>query len=243
MVKDQDIQLEAKDYKSKNGLGKICELKGRLYDLPVDSAVYAAKQYTKPARKFAKSTFDISDKKGITLLDIRKSVNKDLIGRIGTIVLKVSCPPHPEMDKISWYLSLSFATTNLIKRDGIDIQSEKNILIVDEDGCNREMIHEFEKEILNSIMGMPLNDGDVFKGYLRDRKLCARLSNGKKYPIDYFYYEVPICVIYEEIEVTSNGNPVIYIKSDDGAINKLITDVELLKWGKQNGITQCSEKD
>lgn len=238
MVADDDVQLEAKDYKSKIGIGKISEVKGRLSDLPVDRAVYAAKQYTKPARQFAKGTFDNGDKKGVTLLDIRKSKNKDLIGRIGTIKVKISVPPFPDMSLIDWCFTFSPSTERIIANDGIDIQSEKDILIVDDKDLDKAIIPEFEKDALNKIRGKSLNDGDLILGHLQNQGLYAQLSNGRKYPIEDFYYRVPICIINDETEVKPNGKPVIYIKSDDGTIDKLITDKDLLEWGKQNGITK-----
>lgn len=238
MVADDDVQLEAKDYKSKIGIGKISEVKGRLSDLPVDRAVFAAKQYTKPARKFAKGTFDNGDNKGVTLLDIRKSQNKDLLGRIGTIKIRISVPQFPDMSMIEWFFTVSPSIERTITDDGIDIQSEKGILIVDDNEIFKEIIPEFEKDALSRIRGKSLNDGDMITGVLQNQGLYAKLSNGKRYPIENFYYRVPICIINDETEVKPNGEPVIYIKSDDGTIDKLITDKDLLEWGKQNGITK-----
>ena len=238
IIEEHDVLLEAKDYKSKIGLNKISEVKGRLSDLPVDCAVYAAQQYTSPARKFAKGTFDNGDKKGVVLLDIRKSVKEDVVGRIGTVTLKISCSPFPEMDKLNWSFVLSRMTIEMIAKDGIDIQLENGILIVDDNDKNVEIIPEFEKAIFNLINEKSLSDGDIISGYLQKHGLFAKLSNGKKYPIENFCYKVPICVISEEIKIAPNGKPVIYIKSDDGSINKLITDTDLIEWGRMNGIAK-----
>lgn len=49
---------------------------------------------------------------------------------------------------------------------------------------------------------------------------------------------VSIFNISEEIKIAPNEKPVIYIKSDDGSINKLITDTDLIEWGRMNGIAK-----
>lgn len=194
--------------------------------------------HTKPARKFAKGTFENGDMKGITLLDIRKSNNNDLLGRIGSVTLDITVPPFPEMDCIKWCFYLSSNAEMSIKRDEIDINSEEGILIVDNEGSDKFIIQDFEKDALKQIQGKQFKDGELVSGCIREHGLFAKLSNQKAYEIDAFYYTVPICVIHERTVIKPNGKPVIYIKSDDGIINKLITDQDLLEWGKNNGVTK-----
>lgn len=240
IVKDMDVMLEAKDYKNKIGLGIVRGVEGALTDLPVNRGYIAGAGFTSPAKLYAKGTSENPLHKRITLLDIRGSKTDDIPGRITGFRLNFRVSPFPEMNKITWYFVFSKSTISKIMEDGVDLAKETNIYLVNSDGIFIDILTVFQKKAFETIKKGSFKDKETVDDQFQFPDLFARLSNNQLYPVDYLHYTVPVCVIDDSIIVKPNGNPVLYIKSDDGTINKLITDTDLREWGEKKGLLKDS---
>ncbi len=240
IVKDKDVMLEAKDYKNKIGLGIVRGVEGAITDLPVNGGYIAGAGFTRPAKLYAKGTNTNPRHKKITLLDIRGSKTDDLPGRMTGFRVSFSVTPFPEMDKIEWFFVFSQPTIRKIIEDEVDLAKETNIYFVDSHGIFIDVYEVFEKRAFDAIKKRAYKDKETIQERFQFPDLFAKLSNDQSYPVDYLQYTVPVCVINDSIIIKPNGNPVLYIKSDDGTINKLITDTDLREWGKKKGILKDS---
>jgi hypothetical protein len=235
MVEDKDVMLEAKDYTRKIGLGKLREFQGGLTDLPVDRGVYAApSSYSKPAKKYAAGTSENPMHKSITLLDVRKSIKEDLHGRIQSLILSFRVPPIPEYDKMVYALDFDDQVKSNMLEEGLSFPcrgyvTDENKTILNLGALLSEQI----TNDLNQLQTAP-KDRQILSGTV-SQELFFWGKNDKLYPVT-IEYSVPLFVYDSSIRIEPKGKPVIYIKSDDNSINKLITDTEIIEWAKKKGL-------
>ncbi|MDR2996269.1 MAG: restriction endonuclease, partial [Bacillus cereus] len=232
LIKDNNKEgmIEAKDYtidKRKVGRGDIQKLQGALSDLPINEGIYAsATEYTKPARDYANSSKNNPLQKDIDLYNIRPSTVEDEEGRIKKIII-------------------NFSIHSLDYQNGVyqPIWSKKGYNSLEQDGyigkqieLRLENFYNKEGKIVTSLFELthdnpPTTTWDedftsegcwvIKDGYLN--------INGSLYSIKGIQYKVPVSTAKQEMVIEGGGTPKIYIKSENGEINKLITDKDLKK--------------
>lgn len=223
--------VEAKDYTilgSKVGRGDIQKLQGALTDLPVGWGVFAsATGYTSPAKKYAISSSSNPLHKPIDLYNIRPSIAADKYGRINKIVVQINMFV-PNYDKATMVAIWTEEAKRLLLENGRD----KNPIEVKVDRFYNsvgETLQTIEDLTMNNQVGLDFDDENhIAKGcwIVRDGHI---LSGNVLYPILGIEYSVPTSVAKSEMIIESEGEPKLYIKAEDGTINKLISDKELKK--------------
>jgi Restriction endonuclease len=114
---------EAKDYTVQNkkvGRGDLQKPAGALGDVAVEKgAMYSATDYTKPAKQYAEGAKQIINKE-ISLYHLRPSIEKDLEGRIRTVVINIHMEWPDHANSIFDAIWTPVAKTLLMGMLGID---------------------------------------------------------------------------------------------------------------------------
>lgn len=226
---DNKSMVEAKDYtidEKKVGRGDMQKLQGALTDLSVDKGIFAsATDYTKPAKKYADSSSENPLQKPIELFHIRPSTEQDETGRIKKIVIKMSMHVQDYSNSKMNFIWTKEGAEEL-QKDGhankfVSISIDK---FYDKDGNTLITIPDLTK---SHSPGTTWEKNFISKGcWIIDGYL--KFEN-KLYPIKVVEYEVPFRVSENDIVIESEGQPRLYIKNEDGTIDKLITDKDLKK--------------
>jgi len=222
--------IEAKDYTlddRKVGRGDIQKLQGALSDLPLDKGIFAsATDYTKPAIKYADSSSINPLQKQIELFHIRPSTEEDEKGRIKKIVVNMSMHVA-DYQNGKYQFVWTKAGWEALEKDGI---AGKQITMrieefYDKDGNVITNLHELTSK---HPPGTTWEDGYIAKGtwILKDGYFK---HDEKLYAIRGLQYEVPYLISTQQLIIEGGGTPKIYIKSESGTIDKLITDKDLKK--------------
>lgn len=231
LVKDDSnkIMVEVKDYtvdKRKVGRGDLQKLQGALTDLSVDSGVFAsATGFTKPASKYADSSDENPMIKNIELFDIRPSTEEDEKGRINKIIVNMSM-------HIADYERGKYQP--IFTKEGF--KSLENAGLANKP-VKMKLENFFDKD-WNIILTITELTRKYPPGTTWEENYIANgcwIINGyfeietNLYEIKGLQYEVPFSVGHQELIIECGGSPKIYIKSQTGEINKLITDKDLKK--------------
>lgn len=233
---DKKQMIEAKDYtinKKKVGRDDLQKLQGALSDLDVEKGIFAsATDYTKPAKKYSESSGKNPLHKEIELYNIRESTELDEKGRINKfeITLSMITPDFKSGQ-------MNFAWTNdaveKFKQNGL---IGKPIRIItdrfyNEDGTINCTIEDFTYD--NQPIHLNIDD-EFGEG-------CWLLPNRfiKYENILYGFKGIEYKIPYKKTDTTftieSEGQPKILIKSEDGNVNKLLTDEQFRKLIIENG--------
>jgi len=231
LVKDDTNQkmVEAKDYTVDNrkvGRGDLQKLQGALTDLSVNSGVFAsATGFTKPASKYADSSEKNPMNKNIELFDIRPSTEEDEKGRIKKIIVNMSM-------HIADYQRGKYQP--IFTKEGFKSLEDAGLAYK---SVEMRLENFFDKE-RNIILTLFELTGKYPPGTTWEENYIAKgcwIINGyfeiedNLYEIKGLQYEVPYSVGHQEIVIEGGGSPRIYIKSQTGEIDKLITDKDLKK--------------
>lgn len=226
--------IEAKDYSladDKVGRDDIQKLAGALIDLDsIHGGVFAsATEYTQPAIDYAVASERMPGGKHIDLYQVRNSTELDEQGRVKTI--------HVEFQ--AYYLEFDKGTYKPVftkdGKDGIlkDYPNGAHIAyhiaeFTDADGNVVKTIEELSRQT-NKELSMQ-TEVDRLKGSWDVKGLYIRFPNGKLYEMARVDYEIPVCVLKDNFDITRDGTPCLLIKSQDGSINTLLTDEQLKKY-------------
>jgi hypothetical protein len=232
----EESMVEVKDYtidKRPVGRDDLQKMQGALTDLAVTKGLFAsATNYTGPAKKYAESSKLNPAHKEVDLFHVRPSTIEDEQGRVKTIVINMKMIVHDyanaqfkpiwtnkgeELLKLNGYegktMSLSFSQF---------FKPDRSIYIT---------IPELTKE----HPPMPVEEN----GYRA--KGCWVLDGASILVSDEFYeikgleYEVPFNVHEDVITIESEGQAKLFVKSEDGKIDKLVSDFDLRKLKFVNG--------
>lgn len=228
--------VEAKDYTvtgDKVGRADIQKLEGALTDLDIEEGRFvSATDYTNRAKPYAKSTQTNPKQNPIDLYHIRPSTPDDEQGRVKTIQITI----------VAHGLALEFGKyLPVINRDFFETIKDKIpeggkemkmtlYQFYDKDGKVVETFSNISSQLYHCL---PQNfeKGYVLKGtwefapsVYMDMPIFGRV------PIDSIQYEIPTYTDEMSFSVNQDGKPVLLIKSDDGSIDKLITDEQLKKF-------------
>jgi len=232
LIKDDSDKsmVEAKDYTlddRKVGRSDIQKLQGALTDLPVDKGVFAsATDFTKPAKKYAESSSSNPMHKQIELFHIRPSTEEDEKGRIKKIIVNIGMHVADYQHGKYQFVWTKEGWAKLEKDDiagkEISMRIEE---FYDKDGNVLTNLYELTSK---HPPGTTWEKGFVAKGtWILNGGHFKH--NGELYAIRGLQYEVPYLISNSELVIEGGGNPKVYIKSETGSIDKLITDKDLKK--------------
>lgn len=222
--------VEAKDYtidERKVGRDDIQKLQGALTDIPIDKGIFAsATDFTKPAKKYADGSSKNPLHKQIELFHIRPSTEEDEKGRIKKIIvdIKMHVPDYEHgkyqfvWEKEGWE---KFEQDGFVGKE-ISMHIEE---FYDKDGNVITTLHELTSQ---NQLGTTWVEDYVAKGTWILKGGHFKY-NGQLYAIRGLQYEVAFLVSHNQLIIEGGGSPKIYIKSETGSINKLITDKDLKK--------------
>jgi hypothetical protein len=217
--------VEAKDYTiddRKVGRPDLQKLQGALSDLQVNSGVFAsATDYTKPAKKYSLSSTGNPLQKEIELFEIRPSTELDEEGRIKKFIINMTMVVPNYSEGVFNYAWTEAAINKFTDKN---LLGKEITMILDRfyksDGSMDCLLMDYTKE------NQPLI-ADIKDKYANG---CWLLHNRFiKYEEDLFgingiEYKIPYNHSTTTFTIESEGEPKILIKSDDGKINKLLTD-------------------
>lgn len=226
---------EAKDYTdqpAKVGRPDLQKLGGALPDLPVNSgAFFSATSYTKPARQYAGAASNIVGKP-IELFELRPSVESDLTGRIKKITIRFHIIT-PDYQRARFEAVFTEDGHNILTR-----LKKLGQFVFDDQPSPCENILKADGSVLITI-------GQLSSGTVRadnsDRMIASwplpggHISIDKSLvPIHGITFDIPFNKQTKELSINANGRAVLLLKSLDGKIDKIISDVDLkrISFGK-----------
>lgn len=230
------IMVEAKDYTIRNkkvGRADIQKLEGALTDLDIPEGRFvSATDYTNRAKPYAESTKINPKNNPIDLYHIRPSNDKDKEGRIHNIEINITI-------------------------SGLDFQNGKYKPIISKE-CLEKIQNKIPEEVYRTIIKLyefyDINNNvcETFEHItrelncsLQDEGLNDKIKKGSwnfeqptfmdippfgRLQIEAIEYEIPIYSDQCTFSINQEGLPVLFIKSEDGSINKLITDEQLKQY-------------
>lgn len=222
------VMIEAKDYTTRDakvGRDDLQTMQGALTELNFIKGVFAsATDFTRPAKKYAKATDENPMQKLIDLYHIRPSTEEDEKGRIKKFEITISMF-IPRYDHGQFQVAWTTDAIEKFKTEGLIGKPIKTRLdsFFNSDGTLFQTMEDF------TFDNQPI--GDVFGK--KEAHGCWVLTNkaikveDKCYGIKGIEYKIPYTNSNTTFTIESEGQPKILIKSDDGRINKLLTDEQL----------------
>ncbi len=231
--------VEAKDYTidgDKVGRGDLQKLQGALTDLPVSGGIFAsATDYTKPAQKYSDGSRLNPSNKPITLYHIRPSTELDLDGRVKriTIEMEVILPDFLRGDYKAYFTT---ASNELLRSNHVNIPSYRLDTFYDSKGKAHCSFYDFC--LKNQPISASISD-EYALGCWVLTSMFVKVGEAL-YELKGIDYKIPYTRTVYPFDIGNEGNHKLLIKSHDGSINKLLTDVELKKIMFSNGKVQQS---
>lgn len=219
---------EAKDYTlgtKKVGRSDLQKLQGALADLPYESGIFAsATDYTEPAKKYATLGYKSHHQKKIELFHIRPSQEIDEEGRLKRLVFnsRMVFPDYTRGEfKIAWTEEAKITLiANGYGNKMIPIEISKFFL---ENGQIDCMLSDYTR--INQPHIMSLDDECSIGCWLLHGKYIK--LDGILYRVKGLEYKIPLVSVRDSFTVEADGKPKIIVKSEDGKIDKLLTDEDL----------------
>lgn len=218
---------EAKDYtirRAKVGRSDVQKLGGALLDIPVDTGkFFSATGFTKPARQYASTAETIVGKK-IDLFDLRKVVEKDLEGRIKTIVCRFH-KIEPAYERSSFQPVFTnegqLTVKDLVAKGALGQQLKLSIdKIFNADHSVLTTIHELTK----TGFGCGVEPKAIGSWWTPGGHIYV----GEHFiPVAGITYEVQFDEEISELVIEASGKAVLLIKAHDGTVDRIIQDVDL----------------
>ncbi|SRR5260221_10134104 len=218
---------EAKDYSergAKVGRPDLQKLAGALIDVDVKAAkFFSATDYTREAKRYAKVSTDLMGKP-IELVHLRESVEQDEEGRIKKIVLTLHIV-IPDMAKAQFKPVITekgqrrareWAAANNVERFEANLGLSE---FYDEHGIRRATLAEVTAQGYGGDMEKAWASFWLPRHYIKVNDVLLELHG--------LEYLVPFKQRTQTLEVVASGKPTILIKSEDGKVDKLVTDEQL----------------
>ena len=225
-----NIAGEAKDYsitRNKVGRPDLQKLAGAIPELPIaDALFFSATDFTKPAKKYAQASEEMFGKQ-IHLFHLRPSTALDEEGRIKTIILSfhIFTPVYEKADfRPSVTASAQAMLTEKVKSGELK-EGASNIAI--------DTIYDKNGKVLTTIHD--LTSRPFASGFLTVAEGSFWLPGGHikfgKYLVEIhgLTFKIPYEETIQQIEISSNGEAKLLIKSEDHGIDKLISEGDLKK--------------
>jgi hypothetical protein len=218
--------VEAKDYTEKEkkvGRPDVSKLAGSLLDLPFASGIVAsATDFSRPAIKYAEATKINPSSKPIDLYHVRPSDEEDEEGRIRRVRVNISLLTIDRQN-----MKLEPAIT---KRGNEVLKQLYNV--GDSVELRLEEIHRSDGSILITIWDLTskltresttMVDEGIWTppepAFIKIKDRLVEISDIK--------YFIPRKIVELQLIVETQGTAQLLIKSEDGTIDKLLTDLDL----------------
>jgi hypothetical protein len=224
-IEDKEVIIEAKDYtidERKVGRPDLQKLQGALTDLKVKIGFFAsATDYTKPAIKYANSSEQNPLHKQIKLFHVREATELDEKGRIKTIILTFIIVEPDFANGNYRYAWTEEAIKKFTEKDLIGKQLRMRMeRFYKQDGSLDCLLEDLIRE--NQPIQVDLEDEFGVGCWL----LPNRFVNYEDdlFEINGIEYKVPYTNTPITFRAELEGDVKILIKSEDGRIDKLLTD-------------------
>lgn len=222
--------VEAKDYtinERKVGRSDIQKLQGALTDLDFEKGIFAsATDYTKPAKKYADGAEINPNQKEIELYHIRPSTELDEEGRIKKFVINMTIIV-PDFNNGQFQYAWTKEAEEKFRKD--DYMDKEITMVLDrfykQNGDIDCLLIDYTRE--NQPIHVNMDDEFGIGCWLLHGKYIE--IEGQLYGVKGISYKIPYTRSTTTFTVEGDGKPKVLIKSDDGKINKLLTDEELKK--------------
>jgi hypothetical protein len=223
-----EISIEAKDHTINNEKVKRPEVQnqeGGLIDLPFNGGIFAsATGYTRNAKKYAYGTNINPTAKKIELYTIRPSIELDEKGRVKTVILEFIITALNFKTAKFTPLFTKEGYANMGKLFPIGQVSLKVDAIYNYDGSVYLTMEEWTYNLNNKYK---LDDGkDEITGEAKFEDKYLKI-NEHLIEIQGINYIVPIEKSTERFEIQQEGDACLYVKSEDGTVDTLLTDVQM----------------
>jgi hypothetical protein len=240
-IDGDNFMVEAKDHSKDNkkvSRPELDKVAGSLIELEYDSGLFfSATDYTRDARKKSQGSQINPNAKKISLYHLRPSKDEDKKGRVEVFKIKIATyeidekntsfnPTIPDSafddyQKLGIPTGLKSYTQFYYDETSIHC---KGLLHDDNDVYIGE--YEFFKTLDKSVYQQAKDNNltisgtwKVDSGYFQVKNLRTQIDNVQ--------YKITFKEISTDFEVKSQGRPVLLIASEDGEINKLLTDHQL----------------
>ena len=233
---DEQQVIEAKDYTiddRKVGRPDLQKLQGALSDLDVSSGIFAsATDYTKPAKNYSDSSQVNPLQREIALYNIRPSRELDEKGRIKTFVVNMTMIV-PEFAKGEFnYAWTSEAIQKFKEKDLLNKEIKMKLdRFYNSDGYVKCLMSDFSRE--NQPIHPNMNDEfGIGCWVLTDHFI---MYDDELYGIKEIEYKIPYSRSTTTFTIEGGGTPKILIKSEDGTVNKILTDEQFRQLTLKDG--------
>lgn len=236
-----NFMVEAKDHtkdKAKVKRGELDKVAGSLIELDFDSGLFfSATDYTRDAKKKSAGSLINPNAKKISLYHLRPSDDTDKRGRVETIKLNI-VTYEIDADNTSFKPTIPDTAFEAYSKLGIPAGLKSYTqFYYDETSIHcKGMLHdendvfigefEFFKTLEKSIYNQAEEIGFTISGTWKVDTGYFQIKNLRT-TVDNVVYKITFKEIGTEFEVKSTGKPVLLIASEDGEINKLLTDHQL----------------
>lgn len=238
---NQKIMVEVKDYTVRNkpvGRADLQKLEGALTDLEIPEGRFvSATDFTNRAKPYAESTKTNPKQNTIELFHVRPSTPSDEEGRIKTILVTI---------KVSW---LDFERGEYIPLINKNFFEDIKEIIPKKGEKQKVVLHNFydaEGNVVETVKNFTLHlnkrlPEDFKKGYCLEGRwdfqqpVFIEMNPLDRVQIDAIQYKIPAYIEECSFAIDQKGKPVLMIKSEDDAVNKLITDQQLKKYKFEGG--------
>ena len=230
--------VEVKDYtidERKVGRSDLQKLQGALTDLDFEKGVFvSATDYTAPAKKYSEGAEKNPLHKEIDLFHIRPSTKLDEKGRIKQFVVNMTSIV-PDYSKGQYEYAWTMEAQEELEKDGLIGTSITMVLdrFYKRSGEIDCFLMDFTFH--NQPIHVEMDDEFGLGCWLLPDKFVE--INGKLYGIKGIAYKIPFTRSTTTFTIESEGVPRVLIKSEDGKIDKLLTDEELKKITFNDGKT------
>lgn len=223
---------EAKDYTGRGksggkvGRGDLQKLGGAVPDVKASRGIfYSATDYTREARRYAAASKEIVGCP-IDLMHVRPSVEKDKDGRIERIVLRMNIrtADFPNAKWMPIVAPAGYVALQELRQESGREELEFSLKIEEFLSSSGDEILTIRELTSRGLDGAASNDGAHFCFWLPNHFLEVQ---GKL--VEILGLECRVSYLEENrvIEIVADGDPRILVRSDDGKVDKLITDTQL----------------
>jgi hypothetical protein len=226
----EKTMIEAKDYtidERKVGRGDLQKMQGALTDLEFDKGIFAsATDYTKPAEKYSAATEKNPLHKEIDLYHIRPSTELDEKGRIKQFIINMTMIV-PDFKNGQFQYAWTKESEEKFEKNGL--MGKQITMVLDRFYRENGEIDCFLIDFTHDNQPIHVNMDDEFGiGCWLLHGKCVKVE-GELYGIKGIEYKIPYSRGTHTFTIDAKGTAKVLIKSDDGQIDKLLTDEELRK--------------
>ena len=219
-----DIAVEAKDHSAgqtstRVSIGEVMKHEAAICDLEETTKGYffSSSGFTSTAKQYAEGLCEELFQKGISLVHSRPSTPADEEGRIKriTVNIVINIPDY------QYQILLSDNIIKQLQKANNDVKC-LNILY----NQQGEKICSFDELVDTKFVDI---SKEIHKQKIETPHLYIKTQEDVILPIEGFIVDKIIQKESISFDVTPNGNPVLWVKSDSLKINKLFTDEDLIR--------------